>query len=923
MFRISLPALAAVALFSLLSACGESLTPEELLARAQTSLEAGDFNAAGIDAKAALQQAPRNAQGRMLLGDVAMARAYYQEAVDEYERAISFASDPEIITKYAVALVESGQYRRLLDEALEGMFVELQNNGVVLAALANAEGGVGNGQEASTLIEQAMQYTVDEPFVRLVEARLLGGIQGDVELARERAEALVTDHPEYAEAFSTLGSIASLQQDHEAAVAAFLQAATLNPLRIRDRLSYITAAFSLGDFEAVRNETNALNKIIPDNPILNFFQGRLALAEGDIDAGLLELDQVLADIPNHPGALYFAGLANLEKGNLATAEQQLASFLTQNPGHVETRLALGRLYLQNSEPERAQTMASNILTDNPNNTAAARILAAALGLQGAYAESADVYAQLAAASDEVDVATQVQYGSALVRSGDEAGIAELEKARDLDPANAQARSLLVAAFLAKGDVAAARAEVESYLAAAPDVATPHVLLGQVELWEGNDDAASLAFKEALEIDPTSPPALRGSAGLALREGNVDAAAQVFEDALEEAPDSLDSLMSLAAVQERQGDSAAMVGTLERAIDVDPNALAPRIVLARYRLREQSYGEAVALLTEVRDQYPASPDLHELLAGGFLGLGETSSAVSSARRLLDLRPDSARALRMLAVAEQADGQFPGAEEHIKRALELEPTDRQSRRTLVELYIIQKKYDELAEVMDSFPDEVKAERDVKLARGRLELLRADVDEALVLLREAHEMQADTRSTFLLTSALLRDDQNTEAEAVATAWLDENPNDGVVLQQYSTYLLAHGRDKLGAEYLERLLKVAPDDTVTLNNLAWAYRSANPERALELVDRALEKAPDNMSVIDTKSMILFASGEFEDALKENDKALKTAPGFPQLLFHRGQILAELGRIDEAIRVLTRVQRANFAERSQAELLLAELESR
>lgn len=914
-----------VVLFSLtvlLTACGESLPPEELLARGRAALESGDYRAATIDAKAALQQVPRSTEGRKLLGDIALAKASFAEAADEYEKALSFENDAGLAADYAMALVEAGKFRNLLDDALDGRFVGLENNAVVLAALANAESAVGNLPKAGELLDSAKRSTAEHPFVRIVEVRYTASHDGNVEKARELADALVRDYPDYAAAHSALGAVATIQQDHEAAVSAYARATELNSLRLRDRLSLVAAYMTVADTEAAVAEVTALDKLIPNNPILNFYQGRLALADGRIEEGLEEMDAVLSDLPMHPGALYFAGLANLEQGNLATAERQLGDFLSQNASHVDARLALGRLYLQKSEAERAQNMARSILNDHSGNAAAVRILAAALSLQSMHAESADLYGQLVAAADTPDAVTQAQYGTELVRAGNEAGIVELEKARDLDPTNEQARRLLVGSYLAKGQIDKARAEAEAFRVAVPESPVPLVLLGQVNLWDGDDAGAAKAFDEALAIDGTSAEALRGKAGLALRSGDTDAAEKVFADAVAQQPEDLQSLVSLAAIQERQGDKKGMADSLRKAVDSNPEALAPRIALARYLMSEGQYGEGVALLTAVRDDHEDSPALFELLAGGFLGLGEMDSAVNAAERLLTLQPDSARALTLAAVTNQADRNLERSEELIRRALEIAPENVQARRTLVELYLLQNKYDELAMLLAGFPPEVQEKRDVKLARGRVELMRNNPQDALQLLRDAHAMGGDSRSVFLLVSANLRTGNTDEAEAVADAWLVENPDDAAILQQYSTYLLANGRDKRGAEMLERLYKLAPDDVVVLNNLAWAYRQNNSGKALELADKAVKLAPDNMSVIDTRSIVLMEKGDLDDALEANDRALKLAPGFPQLLFHRGQILAAMGRADEAMNVLEKVSNVQFAEREKAEKLLAELRS-
>lgn len=912
-----------VAVLLALVGCGETLTSDELLTRSRSALEAGEYTAATIDAKSALQQDPRSALGRRLLGDIAMARAAYEEAGAEYEKALSFESDAGTVADYAIALVESGQFRKIVDEALDGRFLGLELNAVILAALATAEASTGNVQRARELIAQAKQNTADHPFVRLAEVRFLSGSEGDLEAAKLKAQSLTEDYPDYVVAFSVLGDIATLGGDYEAAAAAYSQAAKLNPLRLKDRFSLVGALMSTGDSEAARTEIAGLDALVSRSPALSFYQGRLALSDGLIKEGISSLDETLSDIPNHPAALYFSGLANLQQGNLATAERQLGGFLSQNPEHIEGRLALGRLYLENSEPVKAQEAANVILREFPGSVAALRIEAAALTLQGEHAQSADVYAKLVAGVESPDVNTVILYGAALVRSGDETGIAQLERARELDPSNARARSLLVASYLAKGQSDKASAEVDTYRVAAPDSAVPLVLSGQVALFGNDFEAAAEAFDAALEKNPLEREALRGKAGIALRNGDVDAAAAVFEGALKQDPSSFESLMALAVLEERRGDSDSMTAALRSAIDVNSDALSPRVALARQLMKNGQYGDGLALLNEVREIHSDAPALHELLAGGFLALGEMDSAVAASEKLLALRPNDLRSLKLAAVTAEASKDFEKAELYINRALEIAPEDTESRRRLAELYIFQKKYDELAEALAQLPEDIKQERDVQVYRGRVELLRGNPDAALDYLRAAQEQEADSASVYFLVAALLQTKETQEAETVAKRWLESNQDDAMILQQYSTYLLSLGRDEEGIEYLKRLLQKAPESVVVQNNLAWAYREIDPGRALKLASQATKSAPENMSVVDTRSVILMELGRFDEALEDNDKALELAPGYPQVLFHRGQILEKMGRDAEAIRVLDRVQDVNFGERGQAVALLKKIKTK
>ena len=73
------------ALLVALGAC--SANPDELLARAQRSMEQGDYRAASIDLKTLLQRQPNSAEGRYALGVTSLETGDPQSALRELEMA--------------------------------------------------------------------------------------------------------------------------------------------------------------------------------------------------------------------------------------------------------------------------------------------------------------------------------------------------------------------------------------------------------------------------------------------------------------------------------------------------------------------------------------------------------------------------------------------------------------------------------------------------------------------------------------------------------------------------------------------------------------------------------------------------------------------------------------------------------------------
>ena len=76
----------------LVAACG-SAAPEDLLRLARTALEAGEFRTAEIHAKNLLQQAPNDAEARMLLGEISLAAGDAAAAEQNLRIAASLGAD--------------------------------------------------------------------------------------------------------------------------------------------------------------------------------------------------------------------------------------------------------------------------------------------------------------------------------------------------------------------------------------------------------------------------------------------------------------------------------------------------------------------------------------------------------------------------------------------------------------------------------------------------------------------------------------------------------------------------------------------------------------------------------------------------------------------------------------------------------------
>jgi tetratricopeptide (TPR) repeat protein len=102
---------------------------------------------------------------------------------------------------------------------------------------------------------------------------------------------------------------------------------------------------------------------------------------------------------------------------------------------------------------------------------------------------------------------------------------------------------------------------------------------------------------------------------------------------------------------------------------------------------------------------------------------------------------------------------------------------------------------------------------------------------------------------------------------------------------------------EWLEQVLDEFPEDIGASNDLGylWVDHNEHLQRALKLIQRAVEAEPERAAYRDSLGWAYYRMGRYEEAVVELSKA---AAGEPEgtILDHLGDALNEAGKKDDAI---------------------------
>jgi tetratricopeptide (TPR) repeat protein len=153
------------------------------------------------------------------------------------------------------------------------------------------------------------------------------------------------------------------------------------------------------------------------------------------------------------------------------------------------------------------------------------------------------------------------------------------------------------------------------------------------------------------------------------------------------------------------------------------------------------------------------------------------------------------------------------------------------------------------------------------------------ALALNPEATEAQYDQVEGWLLDAARAA------------------PDSGAVLVQLAVFRTLQEDFQEAESRYRDALRSAPDNVQAMNNLAWllGFRDPQDTEALELIDRAIERAGTVPALLDTRAVLRILAGQPDLALEDLRIALANAPEIPQLYFHLAWAQQVAGNLDEA----------------------------
>lgn len=616
------------------------------------------------------------------------------------------------------------------------------------------------------------------------------------------------------------------------------------------------------------------------------------------------------------------GIARLNSDDVPGARMAFERALAIQPGHSGGTLGLARIPLHEGDYAEAQRLAEIAAANDPNQAEAWFIKGSALHGQGQYLEAAAAYRRSAEVAPGHSAAALGE-ATALLDAGQWAEAAALfETLGKSYPWMPEAPYLRSKALQRLGrDQEAAQA-----LQAAADILDPVSpadiadnpalvkLAALIAYDSGQLERAYQAASLYLEKRPADTDARKLLARIALRMQKPSYARRALLPLVADGRADAETLALLGDANLQQNDYAAAERNYREAIRRHRGGPAVIGRLGATQFRQGQRERALQTLQRLVDRTPPGAASGASLYLGMLYFaeGRLQEAREIADSLVEEQPDNLLALNLQATLAVAAGDRVAGQRMLKTLLSKAPRFRPARFNLAKVYVIERRYQEAADILNSLlvedPSDIRALQE----SARLALARDDRRSAIHLYEKIRQIDKAARLPLLELVDLYLDAQRPgDAMNVVRALERQLPNDFLVQLALARVQLARGDPGDARETLKSTVLLAGFDPRLLLQAARLQIAARAyEDAAQTLTRLLDERPESLAARRELVTALFRQRKLDRAEAELEAIFARAPDDLFALALLGDIRMMQGQAAEAAGAYGRaLQQADLPE--------------
>ncbi|MBN2753912.1 MAG: tetratricopeptide repeat protein [Candidatus Goldbacteria bacterium] len=424
----------------------------------------------------------------------------------------------------------------------------------------------------------------------------------------------------------------------------------------------------------------------------------------------------------------------------------------------------------------------------------------------------------------------------------------------------------------KGEPSKSKATVEEALI--KDPYNPQVLIASAKfkLEEEDVKTAKLLLERAIEIDPMEADGYFYLGIIAFKEGDSQLAESLFNKNIALAPDKAAvSYYNIGILYGGRDEYDKAVEYLNKAIETDPDYLKAYDSLAKAHEIKGNTSAALAAYENYLELNPKDTDIMTLMAEVHYRANDTDKALKVYDGILKIHPENADALYSKGVIYSGQKQYKEAVKCFLKVESLREDSIINKYQLAIAYENLKDYGKALEKLDQItrldPKYVNAYYHIGYIYGEQKKL----PQAIEMFEKLLESNKDNEEFYLLLGASYAD--NKQYQQAVDTYLDGIKvfADSEKLNFNLGYVYDRMKDYNNALIIfERIMKINPKNPDSYNYIGYTYaeRGEKLDKALDLVNKALELDKGNGFYLDTRGWVYYKMGRYQDAVKELEAA-------------------------------------------------------
>ncbi len=887
--------LASAITLALLTGCGTKDATEHY-SEALSYIDKQQYNAAVIELKSAIQQAPENADYRLLLARIYARTGDFVSAEKEFERALRNGMAAELLAiEYVQAsyLVENYSQVLSLFDGNDSLTEQTQAYLRFYQALAEIE--LGDPDNAISIFDQLLNSSA--PDLRLYAESALHINARNLPDALSNIRQIDSSSLIYKEALLLTAQLQLGTEQTEQALENLYQYLAQVPNAFRIRLQVAQVQLQQKNAAKADEQLTILLKVVPEHGLTNYLKAAIEFDKANFNLAKEHIDKAMMARFNNLQSRVLAGLTHYKLGLETQALAHLSAVSTQLAAIPQAQRLYTYLRLKAGEiTDAAAALKASELVESDISLVAGT--AQELIRQGDTRLAAEIISRYESSALPQDSKTLSILGNlrmALPEQQEEA-IRNLEQALILDPSQHNTRLALVGSYIRQKQYDKASTLADEWLTDDKTRNAGYNLKALVHLLKQEPEPAATALKNALQADDKSPFSYYLLAALAAENQQQAESDRYLEQTIAIKADYLPALVAYFRSQSQQNEADKALNLIETAHKTSPENGLVTMLLAQVYNQQQRFAEVISLLSPLADNTRQhSANFYALLSNAYVQSGQHNAAIPLAERWYKNDERNLQAGLAYAKLLAASKQLNESLSILNKLLNLSPRNSTLLYTKVAVLSVLPDYQAALQTFMQLPAELRASADMLYQQGQIQAQLDMNIPALNSMQASYEIQPADRTAIAIGSLLSKDVSFRKA-AEFLQQHEETHTPSVEFMTFYANMVLHADARRAQQIYASLLAKDNNNITYLNNYAWVLLEDNkPDQAMPYIEQALAIAPRHPDILDTHGKALLQLNKIEQALSAFEQSLAERPKHISVTLNYAEALIAANRLDEA----------------------------